>query len=423
MIDPAAVSFTCPKLRPLDIRPHTHNGQPHLMLRDPLQLSERMLLFPQALGLVLALCDGTLTPAEMSRAIGRHIGQPVPVEFVTQVIGALDEVYLLENERFVTAKADARAGFRQAPCRPPLLAGQGYPNDPDKLHTLLESYLAPVRQRRNGSGPLRVSGPVGLLSPHIDYPRGGAVYAQVWDRVAPAVEAADLVVIFGTDHYGADPITLTRQHYATPYGILPTAGEIVDQLAAAVDEIEGEGAAYAGELRHRGEHSLELVAVWLHHLRGRRPVELAPILVGGFHPFVYNGASPAQDRLLRRVLETLTQATVGRNVLVVASGDLSHVGPAFGGQPLDTASRAAVAAADAELLAAMAAGDAHSFFESIRAVRDGYNVCGVSPIYLTLQLLTALTGSVVGEAAGYATCPADEQNTSAVTVGGIVFHG
>jgi predicted class III extradiol MEMO1 family dioxygenase len=109
----------------------------------------------------------------------------------------------------------------------------------------------------------------------------------------------------------------------------------------------------------------------------------------------------------------------GRRVAVVASGDLAHVGPAFGGEPLDAGARAAVTAADDELVACMVAGDPAAFFAAISRVADCNNVCGVAPIYLTLRLL----GDAVGEQAGYAVCPADEQDTSAVTVTGMVFRG
>ncbi len=139
------------------------------------------------------------------------------------------------------------------------------------------------------------SGPIGLLSPHIDYGRGGEVYAQIWKRAALAAREAELVILLGTDHYGSDLFSLTRQNYATPYGVLPTDTEIVDRLAAAI----GEDAAYAGELRHRGEHSLELVAVWLHHMRAGKPVPLVPILTGSFHPFMEDGIEPQDDETIR----------------------------------------------------------------------------------------------------------------------------
>jgi AmmeMemoRadiSam system protein B len=237
----------------------------------------------------------------------------------------------------------------------------------------------------------------------------------VWERAAQAVQEADLVIIFGTDHYGSDPFTLTRQNYATPYGVLPTATDIVDELAA----ILGEDTAFAGELRHRNEHSLELVAVWLHHVRQRRPVELVPILCGGFHRFYQNGGHPDRDAQIEQVLATLRKLTAGRKVVVVASGDMAHVGVAFGQEPLDDGTLALVHAADQELIQQMAAGDATGFYRAIHAVGDQNNVCGVAPIYLTLRLL----GDVEGTPTGYATCPADNDNTSVVTVGGIVWQG
>jgi AmmeMemoRadiSam system protein B len=295
------------------------------------------------------------------------------------------------------------------------VAGGSYPADPDMLHATLERYR---QQASNGDGPLAPLSPTsafGILSPHIDYPRGWLVYAQVWERAASAVQDADLVIIFGTDHYGSDPFTLTRQNYATPYGMLPTAIDIVDQLAAVI----GEEAAFAGELRHRGEHSLELVAVWLHHLRERRPVEVVPILCGGFHRFYQNGGHPDQDRQIDQVLATLRQATVGRKVIVIASGDLAHVGVAFGQEALDDDKLALVHAADEELVQHMAAGDAAAFYRAIHAISDENNVCGVAPIYLTMRLL----GATEGTPTGYATCPADNDNTSVVTVGGIIWQG
>jgi hypothetical protein len=229
-------------------------------------------------------------------------------------------------------------------------------------------------------------------------------------------QAADLVILLGTDHYSlGDRLTLTRQSYATPYGVLPTDTAIVDALAAAV----GPDQAYRGELRHRGEHSLELVATWLHHMRRGRPVDMVPILTGSFADFIAGRGAPADDPLLAAFLATLKQQAwrAGRQVLVVASGDLAHVGPAFGGPKMDAAGRARIKAADDELTQQMAAGSADGFFAAIRREQDSNNVCGVSPFYLMLRLL----GDVEGQIAAYDQCPADQRNTSLVSVCGMVF--
>lgn len=397
-----------PKLRPLDIRPHTQAGQMYVLLRDPTQISEHSLLVPQPLATALAFCDGTNDMQTVCKTFEQYHGLALPMDLLEQLVTALDEALMLENERTIQARAHTLATYRSAPFRTPALAGQAYPAQAQALRTTLDNYLAGVSDDTPD-----LPQATGLLSPHIDYTRGGPVYAQVWKRATALVQQADLVVMFGTDHYSSDPFTLTRQNYATPYGVLPTDQGVVDALTDAI----GEEAAFAGELRHRGEHSLELVATWLHHMRGGEPCPFVPILCGGFHRFIQNGSKPATDPLVNSVLDALRTTTANRRMVVIASGDLAHVGPAFGGKPLDIVSRARLRAADQDLIKHMREGNAEGFFATIRSVRDQNNVCGVSPIYLTMRLL----GAVRGECTGYATCPADEQNTSVVTVGGVLF--
>lgn len=405
-----------PKLRALSIRPHRQEGHAYLLLRDPQQITNVNLLVPQPLASLLAYCDGTHAVEEMVAAYSRRTGLQLPIEVAEELMAALDEALMLENERFFAAHTCTVADYRDAPHRTAALAGLSYPAEKQQLWQLLQDYLEAVEPSEQL--PVDWSRPVGLLSPHIDYPRGGPVYAQVWKRAAQLAQEAELVILLGTDHYGSDAFTLTRQHYATPYGVLPTATAIVDQLAQVI----GEEAAFAGELRHRGEHSLELVAVWLHHMRAGQPCDLVPILCGGFHRFLQEGTTPDQDPTIARVIETLQTLAKGQRTLIIASGDLAHVGPAFGGAPLNASSRMHLHAADERLIAQMVQGDVEGFFEEIRQVQDANNVCGVAPIYLTMQTLGARHGaSVRGQHTGYVTCPADEQDTSVVTVGGVIF--
>lgn len=407
-----AIFQSRPKLRPLDIRHHFQQGQSYFVLRDPQKITDQTLLVPQIFGPLLALCDGTHDLDQLTLLFSRKMGMAVDVNLVTELLTALDEALFLESDRFQVAHQSVINAFRTASHRPPMLAGLSYPDEPRLLWQHLQDYLEAV----DSVEPLTVdwTHPLGLLSPHIDYARGGAVYAQVWKRAAQVAREAELVIILGTDHYGSDPFTLTRQNYATPYGTLPTACSIVDTLAAVI----GEEAAFAGELRHRGEHSLELVAVWLHHMRAGVACPVVPILCGGFHRFFRDGDHPNRDRITQQVLSTLREIAGTQRTLVIASGDLAHVGPAFGGKPLDAKLRTALRRADEELLSHMCAGDAEAFFYAIRRIKDGNNVCGVAPIYLTMQTVGALRGEQIG----YATCPADDADTSAVTVGGMIFH-
>lgn len=395
----------------IDIQPVTQDGRPHLLLRDPLQLSPDSLLLPRALGMVLALCDGTQPDAHaLSAAAAIRYGVSLSPSIIEQLLQALDQALLLENLAYARAHRQALAAFRQAPFRMAAGAGHTYPAEPEELRRHLDGFLADVV---NDTHVLPPAGPLhGLVSPHIDYERGGRVYAQVWKSAAERVRQADLAIILGTNHFGDGLVTLTRQNYATPYGLLPTATAVVDQLAAALGE-----SAFEGELFHRSEHSVELAAVWLHHMRGGQPIELVPVLCGSLGRHL-NGRAIEEDAAIGQFVNTLRAATAGQHVVVVAAGDLAHVGPAFGTEPLDDAGRARLRSADAELIDCIGQGDAAGFWDANQAVDDRYNVCGMSPIYLALRLL----GPALGECLDYALCPADEAGTSVVSICGMVLE-
>lgn len=399
------------KLRNLDIRPIEHAGAPYFLLRDPMQLSDQLVAVPQMFGPFLMLCDGTSDLPTVEKLLASLYQVQYPTGMLTEVVNALDEAYLLDNDRAAAALTRAQADFRAAPFRPPSSADQSYPADPVELRQWLDELM----QEANDVTPLVGNGR-GLVSPHIDYARGGGVYARVWKRARHMVQEADLFILIGTDHFSDEPnsLTLTRQNYATPFGVLPTARNIVDELATAL----GPEKVFAGELRHRQEHSLELVAVWLHYLRGNAPCEIVPLLIGSFGEFIKKGVSPISSTILQTTLKTLRSVMIGRKALVIASGDLSHVGPAFGGEPLDAVGKAVIAETDQLVVNRICAGDAEGFYHTIQCVDDRTNICGLSPVYLTLKLLEHAEGEVTG----YRICSADDEDTSIVTICGMMLE-
>lgn len=393
-----------PRLRDIiDVQPIIHEQQPYLLLRDGLELTPNHLLVPQRLAPLLGLCDGTRDLTGLQASLLIRFGLQVARGEIDQIICALDDACLLDNDRFKSARDQALQSYRQAAFRPPACAPHVYPDNPSELNDLLESYLRVARATQ----PAPVRSPVrGVVSPHIDYARGGPVYARAWLEAGPACRTADVAVIFGTDHHGNDLITLTYQHYATPYGLLPTDQQAVQVLAEAI----GEDRAFSGELRHRTEHSVELATVWLHHLRGGEPIDLIPVLCT--YPEL-----ASDHELVDQFLESLSRVLAGRRPLIIAAADLSHVGPAFGGPPLDRALRAGVEDADDRLIEAMLSANADRFLNLIARDDNQYNVCGVGPIYYTLRSLVPTRGELIS----YDACPADQQDTSAVTICGLLF--
>ena len=145
---------------------------------------------------------------------------------------------------------------------------------------MIEAYLSAAPSHSEGENNhdrLR-----GIICPHIDYERGGHVYAQIWRHAAASIRQAELVIILGTDHFSEGiPISLTRQDYCTPLGRLEVDQDALTPLVSMM----GESAAFEGELHHRSEHSIELAAVWMQHILGDHPVKFLPILCGPIDQF------------------------------------------------------------------------------------------------------------------------------------------
>jgi len=403
-----------PKLRAVNVHPIQHENQPMLLLDDPLRLSDTSIAVPRPLAALLMLMDGTRDPSRLEAALQVQAGVRLAPGLLEQLVAGLDAAFLLDNERFRQARAAAVETYRAAPFRPLTLDGASFDGRAEMTTAQLQGYLdalPPAPQFEGEAAPIR-----GVISPHIDYQRGGPVYAEVWRAAAEAARQAELVIILGTDHRGGEgTLTLTRQSYATPFGVLPTEQSLVDALAGAL----GDEAVFGEELNHRQEHSIELAAVWLHLMRGGEAVSLLPILCGSFGAFVAGQGQPADHEPFARAVEVLQPAMAARQTLVVAAADLAHIGPAFGDRHgVDFIGRAQQRNADERLMASICAGDAESFFAQIRDEGDRRHICGLPPIYLTLRIL----GEVRGQQAGYALCPADPQGLSFVSVAGAILR-
>ena len=98
-------------------------------------------LIPAGLAPVLELCDGEHTLAAMQAALSVRYGMSLPTATLESLISQLDEALILESERVQAARHDAREAYRNAPFRPPALAGTSYPADPDALTSMLDGFV------------------------------------------------------------------------------------------------------------------------------------------------------------------------------------------------------------------------------------------------------------------------------------------
>jgi len=397
-----------PRLRPtLEAFPLATKQGRMLALRDPLGLTDAMALLPPVALCVVQLFDGVRDRREIQAEFLRRHGQLLPTELYDRLVADLDGALLLDSDRFRAHVAEVRSRWSAEPVRPAAHAGKAYPDQPAELRAFLQEHFG---------APDGVAAPRALIAPHIDLHRGARAYGLTYPALARS--DADLFIIFGTDHVGADhPFTLTRKHYDTPLGRVETDQSLCDALVSRLGTPATES-LFADELHHRNEHSIEFQALLLRFvLPAQRPITILPVLCGSLHRLLETTDDPAARPEIGRFLHTLAELTEGRKVCVIAGADLAHVGPRFGDpHPLGPAQRQRLAEADAKSLAACAAGDARAFWDTIRADGDARRVCGTAPIYHTLTLARARAGAVVA----YEQCPAE--SGSVVSVGGVVLR-
>ncbi len=398
------------KLREVRSQPVVEKGQQGILLSDPLNLSQKVMFIPGSLALLLVLMDGTRDIGTLKAGFDLRTGITLSNSVLDHLVSQLDEALFLENERFNQAYKAAVDDYRSAASRSPVLMGKSLPENSTELKANLEHYFDQLKNADLES-PSVVKG---LISPHIDFERGGHIYAEVWSKAKAAVRQAELIVILGTDHNeGSGRITLTYQNYETPWGVIPTAQEVVDEFEREIGQC-----IFDCEINHRGEHSIEAAIIWLHYLLGDKPCYVLPILCGSFQSFIERGESPLKADHVASAVEILKRVTSQRRTIVVAAADLAHMGPAFGDPyPLDLIGRAGMERQDTELITIMCRGDAEGFYTEIQNERDCRHVCGVPPIYITLSVLSGASGKPTG----YAQCPASEDGTSLVSICGILY--
>ena len=230
------------------------------------------------------------------------------------------------------------------------------------------------------------------MAPHIDLHRGGPVYAHAYKAVAEAANV-DTFVVLGTCHGPmTQPFAVCAKEYDTPLGAVPNDDALVDALRGACPW------AFADELAHRQEHSIEFQAVFLRHIFRDRPLRMVPILVDGLHGHLVAGRDPTSDDKIETFLTVLREAIarLRRKVCFIAAVDLSHVGSHFGDPDTLTAERlAAVESSDRVLLDALSTGDAAAFYRAWAATGDQTRVCGAAPLYAFRRLIDGVAGDLL----------------------------
>lgn len=193
--------------------------------------------------------------------------------------------------------------------RYPRQAGQFYEGSERALrHQIEECFthkLGPGRLPRLAEEPLTKL--FALVSPHAGYMFSGPVAAHGFYEAAQSGRP-DAAVIIGPNHtgMGSGVSTVTSGRWRTPLGDM-----IVDQDLAKAIQAES-NIIDIDENAHMFEHSVEVQLPFLQYVYGER-LTFVPICM------MFQDLRTSQE-----VGTALAKASKGRNVLIVASTDLTH---------------------------------------------------------------------------------------------------
>lgn len=372
---PPADQFS-PRLRHLDLHPVDEGEMKGVALTDPLGITEEPAFIPETLLPIVARFDGRTSLADLQRELA---GEGIPDAFVADLVRQLDERLLLHSPTFELERDRRIHAFAGQSLRRASHAGSaGYPAESAACRQALDR-IVPLSSGSSGDPP-----PRGLVAPHIDLLRGAAGYAAAYGALQER-EPADLFVIFGTGHQGpAAPVTGLEMDWETPLGVAKTDRAFVRSVHEMI------GAPQPTDLfLHRREHSMEFQVLFLQHVMGDRPFEVAAFLTGMLPTGGGRGSDPAGEDYCKRLLDAFRAVaeSSGRRVCFVAGADLAHLGPFFGdARAVDGALLERLERDERERLAHLQTGAPGAFHTAVEGGGNPDRICGTTPIYLTAQL-------------------------------------
>ncbi|MDY7108085.1 MAG: AmmeMemoRadiSam system protein B [Planctomycetota bacterium] len=365
--DPLPSHIERPHLRPIQPVPVMKDGKQLVALRDPAMLVPQTMVVPVQVMGILQHLQGRLTLEELSDRTGGDLRQ------LTELVKNLDQLGLLWGPRFEQMESQRWEELQQEgafPVRSSNMLGE----DESICRNALEEYFQETEDPE-------IDGPViGLVAPHLDYERGWPNYAAAYyglrERTAP-----ERVVVLGTNHNGlGDGVVLSELGFDTPLGRCRADKAVTDRLVERLGR-----PLIADQLDHLSEHSIELQLPWIQYCFGNVPIVAALIP----DPLVPMIAEDGQRTPLEPFVDALSETLgeLGGETLLVASSDLSHVGPQFGEpRAVDDQRRLDVERHDREMMSKFVAGDPEEFLAAMAWNKNPTRWCSIGNMAALLML-------------------------------------
>ncbi len=420
-----------PHARPVQPMPVQKEGKQFVALRDPSMLIQQtMVVQPQALQ-VIQLFEGELSTTEIADRIvaaetpDRGTVVTEAQKQVEMLAGQMDQFGLLWGPTFDGYEKQMAEKLHELGAFPIQASGTlvqlahqaqgGEPKPPEDVEAqktwgkelavgMLENWLQAAED------PEFDSPVIGLVVPHLDYVRGGEVYASGY-RAWVGAAKPDRVVILGTNHFGmGDGAVMSRLDFETPLGRIHADQDVINGMAEKLGD-----RIFKDELDLLPEHSAELHLPFIQHLFGDVPVVVGLVPDPLVPMIADDGKRVSSEEFTTALQEVLEKA--GGITYFVSSADLSHVGPQFGEpKPVDDARRVEVERHDREHLAKFLENDSKGFLEAMEWCKNQTRWCSIGNMSAVASLAAADSVELIDYRQA-----SDERGAHMVSVASIAF--
>ena len=436
--NPDAAHQVRPRLRkirtfPMPVKGPDGQQQVVLGLADAQQISGKVVATHPAVQHLLPLMDGTRSVDQIVGEVGRGL----TIEAMQSLVAQLDDAALIQGPTFEALETSMRADFDASETLPPATTAQfadalvmqkmgqeatdeqKAEHGPGLIREVFDQWMDKALE--NADNPTFDELPVAIVAPGNEYARSWINYAAVWGRLRVA-DRPDRVVILGANHFGSSTgVCGCDKSFESPLGSCALdAG-----FKAALDEKLGKENAeklYANRFDHEREHSIELQIPWIQHALGAgEDGSFVPVYGALVHDPAqnagesYDGQGVGLEVFVGALKDAI--ASVGGRTLIVASADLSHVGPAFGDAqalsgdtPEAAEARNNVAKQDQELLKMLVEGKADDVVSSIAWQQNPTRWSSTGALVAAAKASGASRGQVLNYAASM-----DQQGSAMLT--------
>ena len=206
--------------------------------------------------------------------------------------------------------------------REPVVAGRFYPGSPDRLRKTVGSMVDEKAEKEDV---------IGVLMPHAGYEYSGPVAGATISRV----RFKDTFIIMGPSHTGmGEPFSImTEGTWRTPLGDVELDAELGKKVLGLSDFLKED------YLAHLQEHAVEVQLPFLQYFKP--DIRIVPIVLASADVDTYREIGQALAGAVREL---------ARDVVIIASGDMTHYEPQQSAERKDREGIAAILELDEKKL-------------------------------------------------------------------------